>query len=147
MLWGNAMVANIKTLVDWFGGKKQPEPVVIVSATGVAASSTTGGASKTAPEGTPPYTVAASQTDNKFGTTGAVGDFLSHLVIIPATTSPDAVTVKDGSTSYVVFTGGASSVSNLVPFTIPLGWVSASGAWSVTTGANVSVRLAGRFTA
>ena len=92
--------------------------------------------------------VAASQTAQTLGPTGAVGDCLYGVLVIPATTSPGAVAILDGATSTTIFTGGASSVSNLVPFFIPfpLGIRSSSGAWSVTTGANVSVIACGRFT-
>lgn len=90
--------------------------------------------------------VAASQTDQQIGSSGGAGQHLSHLVVFPATTSPGAVTLTDGSlTGKVVFAGGASSVSNLVPFTIFMGCDSQSGPWKVTTGANVSVRAVGDF--
>ena len=80
------------------------------------------------------------------GATGATGDYFAGLLIIPATTSPGAVSIKDGSNSAItVFTGGASSVSNLVPFLIPLGIKSTAGAWQVTTGANVSAIGIGDF--
>lgn len=92
-------------------------------------------------------TVAASQTDQVLGSTGATGDYLAAVLIIPATTSPGAVSIKDGSGSAItIFTGGASSVSNLVPFSVPLGIVSTGGAWKVTTGANVSAIGSGKFT-
>jgi len=91
-------------------------------------------------------TVAASQTAQVLGPTGAVGDYISGLLVIPATTSPGNVLLLDNATSITVFTGGASSVSNLVPFFIPLGLISVSGAWKVTTGANVSVVAVGEFT-
>jgi hypothetical protein len=92
-------------------------------------------------------TVAASQTDQAMGATGAAGDFIAGLLVVPATTSPGAITVKDGAGSAItVFTGGATSVSNLVPFYIPLNWTSVSGAWKVTTGANVSAIATGNFT-
>lgn len=101
-------------------------------------------------------TVAASQTAKKLagpaptgsqGTgTGAVGDILESLLIIPATTSPDAVAILDGATSINVFAGGASSVSDLKPFHVYVGARSLNGAWSITTGANVSVVANGRFT-
>jgi hypothetical protein len=91
--------------------------------------------------------VAASQTNQSLGATGGSGDYFSHLTIIPATTSPGVVTIKDGSlTAYTIFTGGASSVTSLVPFTVPVGETSTDGAWQITTGANVSVRAAGNFT-
>lgn len=92
-------------------------------------------------------TVAASATDQVLGLTGASGDYLASLLIVPATTSPGAVSIKDGAgTSIPIFTGGASSVSNLVPFPAPLGIKSVAGAWKVTTGANVSVIASGNFT-
>lgn len=91
-------------------------------------------------------TVAASQTDQALGATGGAGDLLVSLLVIPATTSPGAISIKDGAGSAItVFTGGSDSVSTLHPFTIPLGIRSGSGAWSVTTGANVSVIAAGNF--
>jgi len=91
-------------------------------------------------------TVAASQTAQVLGGAGAIGDYLSGLLVTPATTSPGQVLILDNATSITVFTGGASSVSNLVPFFIPIGAKSVSGAWKVTTGANVSVIGVGNFT-
>ena len=91
-------------------------------------------------------TVAASQTAQALGATGAIGDFVSGILVIPATTSPGNVLLLDNATSITVFTGGASSVSNLVPFWINLGMTSVSGAWKVTTGANVSCIGVGNFT-
>jgi len=92
-------------------------------------------------------TVAASQTDQVLGPTGATGDYLGTVWIVPATTSPGAVSIKDGSGSAItVFTGGATSVSNLVPFPVSLGIKSTGGAWKCTTGANVSVLATGSFT-
>lgn len=91
-------------------------------------------------------TVAASATAQVLGSTGAAGDTLSHLLIIPATVSPGAVSVLDSATSMTVFTGGANSISNLIPFVIPLNMISVNGAWKVTTGASVSVIAVGKFT-
>lgn len=92
-------------------------------------------------------TVAASQTTQTLGATGGTGDYLKGVLVIPATTSPGNVLIKDGAGSAItVFTGGASSVSNLVPFMIPLGIYSGAGAWQVTTGANVSAIGIGNFT-
>lgn len=90
--------------------------------------------------------VAASAATQPLGTTGAVGDLLSHLIIIPATTSPGAVAIKDGAGAAItVFAGGATSVGSLVPFNVAVGALSTLGAWQVTTGANVSVVAVGRF--
>lgn len=91
-------------------------------------------------------TVAASQTAQVLGTTGAIGDTLDGLLVVPGTTSPGVVTILDGATSIPVFVGGASSVSTLIPFWVQIGAKSVSGAWKVTTGANVSVFATGDFT-
>jgi hypothetical protein len=92
-------------------------------------------------------TVAASQTDQALGATGATGDYLASVLIVPATTSPGAVSIKDGAgSSITIFTGGASSVAALAPFSVPIGAKSTGGAWKVTTGANVSAIAFGRFT-
>lgn len=94
--------------------------------------------------------VAASQTATVLQTsTGATGDYLSHCVIFPTSTTPGVVTVFDNTNaaagSTVLFPGGASSVSNLAPIPVPVGAVSTAGAWKVTTGANVSVVCYGKF--
>lgn len=91
-------------------------------------------------------TVAASQTDQVLGTNGAIGDSLQTLIIVPATTSPGAVSIKDGTGSAItIFTGGATSVADLAPIVVPINARSSVGAWKVTTGAAVSVIAVGRF--
>lgn len=91
-------------------------------------------------------TVAASQTDTTLGSTGAVGDYLQAILVVPASTSPGAVSIKDGSTSITVFAGGASSLTTLVPFPIFLGMRAGnSGGWKVTTGASLSIIATGNF--
>ncbi len=92
-------------------------------------------------------TVAASQTDQMCGASGAAGDILDGLLIIPATTSPGAVSIEYGSTNITVFAGGASSVGDLRPFWIELGSIaSVGGGWEITTGSSVSVIAVGDFT-
>ncbi len=98
------------------------------------------------PAGTGYETVAASQTGQVLGGSGAAGDYISGVLVVPATTSPGNVLLLDNATSITVFTGGAASVSNLVPFFIPLGMISVSGAWKLTTGSNVSCIGIGTFT-
>lgn len=91
-------------------------------------------------------TVAASASDQVLGATGGAGDLLTGLLIVPANTSPGVVQIKDGSgTAITVFAGGASSVSNLVPFYVPLN-LKALTNWKVTTGTGVSVIASGNFT-
>lgn len=93
-------------------------------------------------------TVAASQTAQALGATGATGDYLSHCVIYPVTTAAGAVTVFDNTnaaaSNVITFTSG--TLSNLAPIALPVGAVSTGGSWKVTTGANVTVTCYGKFT-
>lgn len=95
-------------------------------------------------------TVAASQTGAKLtqpaGNGGAKGDVIRRIIIIPTTTSPGVVTLIDGAISIVLFNGGASSLTELKPLEIYVGMASVTGAWTVTTGANVAIIAVGKFT-
>jgi hypothetical protein len=91
--------------------------------------------------------VPASTSNQVLGTTGATGDYLASVLIVPSSTSPGSVTIKDGAgTAFPIFEGGASSLSNLVPFPVPLGIKSMAGAWSITTGTGLSAIPSGNFT-
>lgn len=91
--------------------------------------------------------VAASATNYalQFGGVGALGDYLAVLMIIPSTTSPGAVTFKDGTggASITAFPGGANSVNTLHPFPFVVNGRAATGPWYVTTGAGVTVVASG----
>ena len=90
--------------------------------------------------------VAAMQVSQSMGPVGGSGDILTSIVIIPATTSPGGVYISDGNdVSMSVFAGGATSVADLQPFTVPLRARSVNGAWKVSTGNNVSVIGVGKF--
>jgi len=93
-------------------------------------------------------TVAASQTDQVLGASGAAGDILAGLLIVPSSDAPGSVSIKDGAGSAIaVFTGGGTyPLSSTIPFFIPLGILSSAGAWKVTTEADVSVIAVGSFT-
>ena len=88
-------------------------------------------------------TVAASQSGQVLGTTGAVGDYLHRLIISNVTAATASVTILDGSTSIVIQTGAATVPLGI--FSIALNMASASGAWSVTTGAGATVIGVGIF--
>lgn len=94
--------------------------------------------------------VAASQTATLFGATGASGDYLDGVLIIPATAAAGVVTITDGSGSAItIFAGGGTTaLPTLAPFYVPIGAISKGGAggWKVTTGTNVSVIGVGNFT-
>lgn len=87
--------------------------------------------------------VAASQTGAALSAHGAVGDYVSHVIIKPTTTSPGNVILLDGATSYTLLPAG--TVSSVCPIVIPIQVCSLSGAWTVTTGANVAVIVVGIF--
>jgi len=91
--------------------------------------------------------VAASQTDSVIqSSTGATGDYLKGVLVVPATTAPGVVTIKDNATALVSYPGGGTTaLLTLTPFFIPVDAFSRSGAWKITTGANVSVLAIGKF--
>lgn len=91
--------------------------------------------------------VAAGANAQPLGANGALGDHLAGVLIVPASTSPGAVQIKDGGDAAVtIFAGGASSVGSLVPFFVPLGIKSRTGPWQITTGPSVSAIGVGDFT-
>lgn len=95
-----------------------------------------------------PYTyqyehVAASQTAQVLGGTGAVGDYLHRLICTVSTAATSIVTILDGSTSHVILpnaVGGGVGVYN-----IEVNAASQNGAWKITTGAGVEVVAVGIF--
>lgn len=95
-------------------------------------------------EGLQYETVAASQTAQVIGATGAAGDFLSHVILQPTTTGAGTMTILDNAT--VIFTYTAGTLADLSPITIPINAFSVSGAWKITTGANETATAFGRFT-
>lgn len=97
-------------------------------------------------EGSGEYeTVAASQTDQVLGSTGAAGDYLDKLIITVGTAATAAVSIKDGSGSLISILpnspGGGVGV-----YVVSLGAIAADAGWKVTTGAGSTVLAIGRFT-
>lgn len=90
-------------------------------------------------------TVAASQTAQVLGGTGATGDYLHLLIISVVTVASASVTILDGSTSIAILTGNALLVPGI--YSIEMNMVSAAGAWKVTTGAGATVIGVGIFSA
>ena len=62
--------------------------------------------------GTEYETVAASSTNQPLGSTGAAGDLLASLLVIPASTSPGAVQIKDGADGAITVFAGGTPVIN-----------------------------------
>lgn len=98
----------------------------------------------TTPAGFEYETVAASQTGQTLGTTGATGDRIERLIITSNTAASATVTLIDGSTSIPILVGSATTPLGV--FTVDLGLYSQTGAWSITTGAGATVVAIGRFT-
>lgn len=90
--------------------------------------------------------VAASQSDQVLGGTGATGDYLHRLIITVSTAASAEVSVKDGSGSAFTLLpnspGGGVGV-----YTVDVEALSQSGAWKITTGAGSIVIAVGIFSA
>jgi hypothetical protein len=91
-----------------------------------------------------PYeTVAASQTAQVLGGTGAVGDYLHRIVVTVTATGTSTLSVLDNSTT--VLTMAANTPVGV--YSLEINAASASGPWKITTGAGVTVMAVGFFTA
>lgn len=90
-------------------------------------------------------TVAASQTDQALGATGAAKDRIKTVVVTVATAATGTCSVKDGAGSAIPLTA-ANTPIGVYTINFVDGLVSASGAWSVTTGAGATALVVGDFT-
>jgi hypothetical protein len=97
----------------------------------------------TSPNRYPYETVAASQTAQVLGGTGAVGDYLHRIVVTVTTTGTSTLSVLDGSTT--VLTMAANTPVGV--YSLEINAASASGPWKITTGAGLAVLAVGFFTA
>jgi hypothetical protein len=91
--------------------------------------------------------VAASQTAQVLGTTGAKGDYLHRLICTVTTASTGNVLIVDGSGAGILTHTilPASPGTGINVYNIEVNAVSADGAWKVTTGAGVEVLAVGIF--
>ena len=94
------------------------------------------------PFGTFYETVAASQTAQVLGVTGAAGDTLMRVIITVGTALTGTVSLLDGATSYVL----TAASTPIGVYTIEINAVSVNGAWKITTGAGATVLAVGNFT-
>ena len=90
-------------------------------------------------------TVAASQTDQALGASGAAKDKIKRLVITVGTAATSTCSIKDGAGSAIPMTVANTPIGVYV-VDFGEGIVSASGAWSVTTGAGATAVAIGDFT-
>ena len=93
--------------------------------------------------------VAASQTAQVLGTTGAVGDYLHRIVCTVTTGATGNDVIVDGSGAGILTHTIVPASASLVPgvYNVELNAVSANGAWKITPGAGVEVMALGIFTA
>ena len=91
-------------------------------------------------------TVAASQTDQVLGATGASGDLLHKVICVVATAATSSVSISpDGGTTDISLLA-ANVGSGIGTYEFELNAAATTGGWAVTTGAGVSVIAVGRFT-
>lgn len=89
--------------------------------------------------------VAANQTAQVLGGTGATGDFLDHVVLIVSTAATAATSIVDGSTAIPIFPN--SPGGGVGTYTVDLRLASKTGPWKLTTGAGVAAIAVGIFSA
>lgn len=85
--------------------------------------------------------IAASQTNQVLGPTGATGDYLHRIVVAVATAATSTVSVIDGSTTVLAIPANTP----IGVYSIEINGVSATGSFKITTGAGVSVLAIGIF--
>ena len=93
------------------------------------------------PFGTTYETVAASQTAQVLGGSGAVGDTIIRLIVTVNTAATSTVAILDNATSIAIM----PAVTPVGVYSIDLGVQSVSGPWKVTTGAGATVVAVGNF--
>jgi hypothetical protein len=90
--------------------------------------------------------VAASQTDQVLGATGAVGDYLKKLIVTVATSATGTCSIKDGNGSALPITAANTPIG---VYEVNLEMIAANPTtpgWKVTTGAGATVVAVGDFT-
>lgn len=96
-------------------------------------------------------TVAASQTTAQISTSGdaAVGDYLSHVIVVPASSAAAGLTILDGSTALITIptlAGTGTGTTRPAPYVVECGLTATSTkGWVITTGAAISCAAVGLF--
>ena len=86
--------------------------------------------------------VAASQTAQVLGSTGATGDYLHRLIITVSTSLTGTVALLDNTTSHVLVAANTA----IGVYSVEVNTKSVNGAWKITTGAGAEVVAIGNFT-
>lgn len=87
--------------------------------------------------------VAAGQTTQTIGATGAVGDLLERVIITVVTSATGTVAIKDGSDTAITISAANTPIG---VYSVEIGARSKTGAWQITTGAGATAIAVGRFT-
>lgn len=87
-------------------------------------------------------TVAAGQTDQSCGPTGAAGDELVRVIVTVATSATGTCSIKDGSGSAIPITAANTPIG---VYSVDVGARSTGGAWKITTGAGATAIAVGSF--
>jgi hypothetical protein len=88
-------------------------------------------------------TVAASQTTQVLGGTGAAGDYVHRLIIVVATAATSTVALLDGATSISIM----PATTVVGTYSVEVNMRAVTGPWKITTGAGASVIAVGIFSA
>ena len=93
--------------------------------------------------------VAASQTAQVLGGTGAIGDYIHRLICTVTTAATGNVVLVDGTgvgiLTHTILPALAGTGINV--YNVEINAASTTGAWKVTTGAGVEVMAVGIFSA
>lgn len=91
------------------------------------------------------YKTCPVSATTTLGATGAAGDYLDQLTIVPGTTGAGDVSIKDGAdTAINVYKSG--TLADLHSWTISIRAKSVTGAWQIVCGANVTALASGKWT-
>lgn len=121
-----------------------PIPVGEYTPAGAAASYTEDAAAPANASGNPVMLVREDARAGSLTTTD--GDMLAQRGNNKGEAYVKDMTLLDNAISMTIFAGGASSLTELRSIYVPLNMKSVSGAWKITTGADVSVIGIGNFT-
>lgn len=97
------------------------------------------------------YKAAAASATTVLGATGAVGDYLAGVIIVPGAAAAGTVGVTDGNGAPIsLFAGGGTTaLPDLRPFFVPLGVFAVNATtpgWRLILGASVTAIGVGKFT-
>lgn len=90
--------------------------------------------------------VAAGQTDQILGLTGAAGNILERVIVSVNTAASGTCSIKDGNGADMVLTAANTPIG---VYSVPLGIIARNATtpgWKITTGAGATAIGIGRFT-